>query len=128
MAEKTRILIVDDERDFAEALGFLLAHQGFSVDWAFDGDEALQRLKQQEFQYVVSDYKMPNVSGQELFEFSENELESPPKFIFVTGFINTISPDFFNQRVLAVFPKTAHYRQIVERIYLDSGLAVGKSA
>ena len=119
MDMKAKVLIVDDERDFAEALGFLLAHQGFAVDWAFDGDEALVRLKQDKFDYVVTDYKMPSVTGQELFEFAQKELSETPKFIFVSGYIGSIRNQEFDPSIIAIFPKTVHYKSIVDKINQD---------
>ena len=116
---KAKVLIVDDERDFAEALGFLLAHQGFSVDWAFDGSEALVRMEQEQFQYVVTDYRMPELTGQELFDFASKEFSDPPKFIFITGFIDSLRDQVMSEQVLAIFPKTAHYKSIVDCINED---------
>ena len=117
--ERARVLIVDDETDFAEALGFLLMNEGLAVDWAFDGDEALARMKIDNFDYIITDYKMPKVSGDELFEFAPSEMEEAPQFIFITGFPEAISEKIFKNKILAIFPKTVHYKQVVERITND---------
>lgn len=63
---KTNILAVDDEMISREILKKTLEHQGYSVDAASDGKEALAIWEQGKHAIVITDCQMPNMSGFEL--------------------------------------------------------------
>lgn len=64
---KTRFLVVDDFSTMRRIVRNLLKELGFTnVDEAEDGVIALQKLKAGEFDFVVTDWNMPNMTGIEL--------------------------------------------------------------
>ena len=66
---RARVLVVDDERDFTELLAEFLEQEGFCVDRAYDGEQALHLLQAAEPPDVVlSDVMMPRVRGTQLVE------------------------------------------------------------
>jgi two-component system response regulator VicR len=58
-----RILVVDDERPIADILKFNLEREGFEVDVAYDGEEAVQKAKQSPFHLVILDIMLPKLDG-----------------------------------------------------------------
>ncbi|SKA65006.1 response regulator [Desulfobaculum bizertense] len=58
-----RLLLVDDERAFSEALARRLTHRGAEVMCAASGEEAVAVLKHDIFDVVVLDVKMPGIGG-----------------------------------------------------------------
>ncbi len=58
-----KILIVEDEKHIAEGLRFNLEADGFEVETAYDGEMALQILKNYEFDAIVLDVMMPKTNG-----------------------------------------------------------------
>ena len=60
------ILIVDDESEMRSALSHALTRKGFSVESAVSGTDALVKLKKDPFSLVITDLKMPEMSGMEL--------------------------------------------------------------
>ncbi len=66
MAEKIRILIVDDDVGTAETLGDILEASGYEIQLAADGPEALSRFKATPFDVVFLDIKMPGMDGIEV--------------------------------------------------------------
>ncbi|NBY51952.1 MAG: DNA-binding response regulator [Actinobacteria bacterium] len=62
----TKILIVEDEASFSEALEFLLGKEGFSVVTAENGAEALRKFDQGAIDLVLLDLMIPEVSGTEV--------------------------------------------------------------
>jgi len=62
----TRILIVEDEASFSEALEFLLGKEGFSVVTAATGTEALRKFEQGGIDLVLLDLMIPEISGTEV--------------------------------------------------------------
>jgi DNA-binding NtrC family response regulator len=62
---KKRILLVDDEKDFVEALAERLRNRDFHVTTAFSGKEALDTLEEYNFDVAIVDVKMPGLDGIE---------------------------------------------------------------
>ncbi|MCH7769394.1 MAG: sigma-54-dependent Fis family transcriptional regulator, partial [Nitrospinae bacterium] len=63
-----KILVVDDEPDFCEALRDLLKDNGFSVTEAYDGEQALAAYKRERPDVVLLDIRMPGQSGLEVLK------------------------------------------------------------
>ena len=62
----TRVLIVEDESSFSEALSFLLSKEGFDVSIAENGRAALEIFKAESFDLILLDLMIPEVSGIEV--------------------------------------------------------------
>ena len=58
-----RVLIVEDKRSMAEQLGQALEGEGYSVAYAFDGEDALQRGMTNEFDMMLLDVMLPRMDG-----------------------------------------------------------------
>jgi response regulator RpfG family c-di-GMP phosphodiesterase len=71
--ESARILVVDDERVIREILAEFLALEGYSVHTVEDGEKALTELRLRPYDLVITDLKMPKVSGLQLLEKVEQE-------------------------------------------------------
>ncbi len=82
-----RILLVDDEVNFAQLLGGLLHMDGFEVTVAHDGQEALEKLATFTPDAIISDVVMPRVDGFEMFkQVKANEKTASIPFLFITGY------------------------------------------
>jgi len=62
------ILVVDDEKNYLLLLEALLSEEGYEVTTMQDPEMALMYLKESEVDVLVTDFKMPGMSGQELLE------------------------------------------------------------
>ncbi len=62
-----RILIVDDHHDICASMRDILEDQGFQVDVAHCGEDAILLAKQHDPRLVVLDYQMPGMNGVQLF-------------------------------------------------------------
>jgi DNA-binding NtrC family response regulator len=82
---KGRILLVEDDETFRSFLRTILEDDGHEVETAEDGLRGLRNLRQENFDLVISDLKMPGKSGLELFRETRQEI-NPPQFIFLTAF------------------------------------------
>ena len=60
---KKKILIVDDEFDIVELLKLRLEINGFAVMTAFDGIEALEKIREEMPDMILMDIKMPRLNG-----------------------------------------------------------------
>ena len=64
----SNILIVDDEKAIRKTLGEILSYEGYKMDEAGDGEEALKRFKEKSYDVVLCDIKMPKMDGIEFLE------------------------------------------------------------
>lgn len=80
MEEKGYILVVDDEEDILITLKDILEDEGYRVDIEIDPTKAINRIKSNDYDLVISDIKMPKMTGEEL-------LEEVRKFNRVVSFI-----------------------------------------
>lgn len=80
----SNILIVDDEKAIRKTLGEILSYEGYKMDEAVDGEEALKRFKEKSYDVVLCDIKMPKMDG---IEFLEKARESNPDvpIIMISG-------------------------------------------
>jgi DNA-binding NtrC family response regulator len=63
-----KILIVDDEKDILRALEFILSREGYSVSTATSGEEAIELLKKDEYDLVLTDLRMEGMDGLEVLQ------------------------------------------------------------
>ena len=61
-----RVLLVDDEEEFVSALSERLMLRGIEADCALNGEEALARMMEKEFEVVILDVLMPGLGGLEV--------------------------------------------------------------
>ena len=61
-----RILVVDDEEDLAEAIGRGLRREGYAIDLAFDGEDALAKAAVNAYDLICLDLTMPDIDGLEV--------------------------------------------------------------
>ena len=62
----TRILVVEDEKSFSEPLSFLLGKEGYAVEVAADGNEAISKFDKSGADLVLLDLMLPGISGTEV--------------------------------------------------------------
>lgn len=61
-----KILVVDDEKIIVKGIRFSLLQEGWEVDQAYDGEEGLQKAKEQEFDMILLDIMLPKMNGLEV--------------------------------------------------------------
>ena len=84
---KGRILAVDDQRYFRELIEGLLTGEGYQVQTASSGDEALHILEREDFDVIITDLVMPGIDGTELVE-RVKERNPEQEIIMVTGVVD----------------------------------------
>jgi len=83
--ESARILIVDDETVIRDGLKRVLEGQSFVVETCSSGFSAIELLQQREFDLIITDLKMPGMSGIEVLK-SVKTLQPHIPVILITGF------------------------------------------
>jgi two-component system response regulator MprA len=99
--EKPRALVVDDDEPIRAMLGRIVEHQGFTVDMARDGAEAIERLAADGYSVVLLDLMMPKVDGYG-----------------VLSWMRAKKPDLIDCTIVAsAVPEREISRQLVDSVY-----------
>ncbi|MEM1059983.1 MAG: response regulator [Verrucomicrobiota bacterium] len=85
--ERPRVLLVEDEDDLRVLLGRVLVKRLCAdVTLAVDGLDGVRRLRDREYELIVSDVRMPRLSGAALFDWTRtNRPDQAERFLFITG-------------------------------------------
>jgi PAS domain S-box-containing protein len=91
IAGKHRVLVVDDEYDVGEIISDVLQFDGYAVDVAGSGKTALDLIKRQHYDVILSDIRMPGMDGPTFYRvLSGMESQLINGLAFITG--DTLSP------------------------------------
>lgn len=81
-----RVLLIDDDEGILTILGKALGREQLELEMATSGREAVTRLARGDYDVILSDIRMPNLDGKQLFEFLDEHLpEAKARVIFLTG-------------------------------------------
>jgi CheY-like chemotaxis protein len=83
-----RILVVDDEPDVRELVELLLAGPSRQIDGVDGGRAALERLVAHPYDLIVSDLRMPEVDGIQIYRAIQKRPAPRPALLFMSGFTN----------------------------------------
>jgi len=112
MNRAARVLIIDDDRDVAESLADVVESRGHAVGIAFSGEEGLAKFREQPFDVVFVDVKMPGMNGVETY-LKVRKLSPGTSVVMMTGFsIEQILRDANQRGVLRVVDKSVAAAEI----------------
>ena len=111
-----KILIVDDEKPIRDSLKMVLDEEGFSTEVAADGEEALQKIQEINFDIVVTDIKMPKLDGMQLLE-SASKISPETFFIIMTAYASVKTAiDALRQGAFDYLIKPVEFDDLIIRI------------
>jgi len=126
LLKNRHILIVDDEKYILDFFIEIFQSSSVSIDTANNGQAALQKIEKVPYDLIITDFRMPKMSGKELFSWiKEHQPDMARRIIFVTG--DTVSNEtrtFFEEnhcRFLAKPFKIEEVKEIMIRV-LESRL------
>ncbi|MEA2031681.1 MAG: response regulator [candidate division Zixibacteria bacterium] len=113
--EKRSILIVDDEEIIRSFL-FEILSDDYDVSVVGDGDDAIERIKKCRYDLIITDLKMPHVSGEEVVKFAR-ETNSDYKVIVISGFssLHTVSQSI-NNGACAFLSKPFSIKELIRTV------------
>lgn len=80
-----RVLIIDDDRDHAESIVDILSMKGHQVEAAFSGEAGVKVFREEDFDLVFMDVKLPGMNGVETF-FEFKKIRPDAKVMMMTGY------------------------------------------
>lgn len=107
---KKTILVVDDEPDLVEILCDRLGLEGYTTEMAGSGNQALKLMSAKKFDLVISDVRMRDGTGPEMFK-KMLELGMTTPVIFITAF-SEVEHDEIMSKAVAVLGKPFDFNEL----------------
>ena len=85
MEEQARIIIVDDDENIRKTMKAILEDEGYIVDLATSGNEAIEMAEKRNYNIALLDIRLPDMEGVELLKLIKNNVPRTRK-IMVTGY------------------------------------------
>jgi two-component system nitrogen regulation response regulator GlnG len=124
------VLVVDDETALRNALLRFLNRRGIQGEGVADGAEALRVLQQRDFDVIISDVRMPGMSGREFLERLRRErADLVGRVVFSTG--DSLAPDtvaLLEESGLPTITKPLDFAALEHVIRQVAGRAAGRVA
>src|SRR6266545_2828274 len=133
MDRAMRLLVVEDERDLADATAEGLRREGYAVDTAYDGDDAIVKANVYPYDLVCLDLSLPGRDGREVARFlrvhKRWDGQPPPRILMLTardalddriGGLDDGADDYLVKPVPLV-ELAAHVRALLRRRPSESG-------
>ena len=115
MNEKSRILVVDDNSEIREVINILLSGEGYDVEEASDGSEALRKIQQEEYDLIILDVMTPGLNGyQTCMEIRKNS-NAPVLFLSARSQVEDKTMGFSSGGD-DYLPKPFSYNELVGRV------------
>ncbi len=115
-AIKHEILIVDDQPGICLLLKDVFTNEGYDVELAHTGIEALEKIYKHSFDLVMLDYRLPILSGHEILKkMIKKEIIVP--VILMSGLIENIQEDFKEENMaIKIVAKPFNLKEIIELV------------
>lgn len=85
-SSRRRVLVIDDDEAFLRVLDKAFNPEEFDLETATSGRDAINRLTRQDYDVILSDVRMPEFDGKQLFQFLDEHLpEYKDRVIFLTA-------------------------------------------
>jgi two-component system response regulator HydG len=123
--ERVRVLMVEDNQDHLDLCREYLSDDMFFLDAALDGREALDKVKNNQYDIIVLDYRLPDTTGSELLRRIRAMNKETP-IIFVTAMDDPdISFQVMQDGASDYIPKSfQYYERLRDRILDNLGIEV----
>lgn len=105
MNKNLRILIVDDDRRMAKTLMDIFKIKGYESEAVYSGAEALEKIKQDRFDCVLTDIKMPGMNGVELHRAIKAVEPDLPVVLMTAYSTDELVEESLQEGAIAVLPK-----------------------
>jgi CheY-like chemotaxis protein len=79
------ILVVDDERDTLDLIDLTLRTAGYEIHVASSGTECLEMMRRNQYDLVLLDIMMPDMTGYEVLQTLKGEMENLPPIVYLTA-------------------------------------------
>ena len=113
--KRIKVLLIDDELELISTLAERLEYRDIDADIALNGNEALEKFEQNQYDLLVIDLKMPGMSGPELINKVKEKDSEIPIFL-MTGHGITLDGEEIPEGIVDYLPKTVKIDVLIQKI------------
>jgi CheY-like chemotaxis protein len=113
---KFKILVVDDETEILEIVSEEFEEVGLITSTAKSSQEAISKIRENDFDAVVSDYKMEGGTGFEILDHLEKMDGQVPLFFFMSGFFRLKDGETVRMGVEKLYSKPFSVKELVSDV------------
>lgn len=115
-----RVLAVDDEEVMGYVIQRIVQHLGYEVDWVPSYERALEKIEKEEYDIILSDFRMPTMTGERFYrEIVHRNHRWAKKLVFITGDLTPQTLAFLDEIHVPVISKPFNIdelQQVLEQI------------
>jgi len=116
MSQSCSVLIVDDNTSFSQTMSFVLSRKGYETSTAEDGLEALEQVKQRQFDVILLDIKLPKLDGVEVYRRIKDSQPNVPVLMMTAYSVNDLVQEAIREGAYAVIRKPLDLDQLISMI------------
>ena len=110
--DKKRVLVVEDDEEMRSLLKDFIEAEGFETDSASDGSEAFRKLAKESFDLIITDVRMPGLTGLEILP-GMRKLQPEASIIVITAFgSEEVCRRAFERGATAYLEKPIHFHKL----------------
>ncbi|MCR1835455.1 response regulator [Oceanobacillus caeni] len=114
---QSKILIVDDQMGIRLLLKEILKNEGYEIEEATTGKEAIDRISVNSFDLMILDYKLPIMDGTEVLEKLEKDNVEIPAIV-MSGLVENIASEAMKSKLVkSVIAKPFNINEFVEKVH-----------
>lgn len=116
-----KILIIEDDIHLQNIFQVMLERHRYSAEFAFDGEEGLQKTKQAHYDLIITDIYLPDINGLDVISDLKRNIDCPPIIVISGGDVlrNNDKTDLEKARAMdieALFEKPFDHDQFISVI------------
>ena len=116
-----KILISDDDRDMLNLLRFILSDEGYEIETAANGKEAIKKISKNEYEMLLLDYDLRDMTGIEVIRYMKDH-NITSKVIMISGHSkNELKPKTVELGVDKIMSKPFEVQALLENVNSMAG-------
>ena len=111
-----KIVVIDDEKIVCDMAKKFLENEGYEVETFMNSELALERIRQERFDLVITDLKMENISGMDILK-EVNRLYPHTRVIMLTAYATLDATiEAIRERIYDFFPKPVKIEELKQSV------------
>ena len=106
------ILIIDDEQPILKLLSMILSRENFNIDTTNNGENGIKKIESNSYNLILTDIKMPGISGIEVLEYSKNTINKSTPVVGMSGTPWLLEEGLFDAILTKPFTKKDLFKAI----------------
>lgn len=107
------ILVCDDNPDNTELIDMILEQEGYRINVAHHGREAINQIRSNSYDLLILNVMMPDMNGHDVIRYIREDLQMNIPVLFLTGFTEGLSTD---ENVVGIILKPIDYDIFVQQV------------